>query len=108
MEEASSVDIRENRSVDGSEERTVEERVEEFQALAGGDSVRCNREGGDGLQGERESDSMMVGHSEQGNGECRVSTGHSEDKVELFPGPVGQWRGEECEVRCAEEVDEFR
>ena len=51
---------------------------------------------------------MVVGHSEPGKVERRGSTGLCEDKVELVPALVGQWRGGECEVRCGEEVDEFR
>ena len=33
----------------------------------GGDHIKCRGEGGGGLQGERESDSVMVRHSERGN-----------------------------------------
>ena len=36
------------------------------------------------------------------------STEHFGDKIELVPGPMGKWRGGECEVRCGEEVAEFR
>ena len=47
----------ENCSVDGSEERTVEERVggrEGFQVVAGDDRVRCRSEGDGGTsRGER-------------------------------------------------------
>ena len=47
--EASPVDIRENWSMDGSEERTAEERADGeggFQIVAGTDRVKCRSEGG--------------------------------------------------------------
>ena len=50
----------------------------------------------------------LVRHSEWANGEHRGPTAPCEDKVELFPGPVGQRRGGECEVKCREEVGEYR
>ena len=46
VEEASLLDIRANWSVDGSEERTVEERAEGFKTVVGGDHVKSVGKGG--------------------------------------------------------------
>ena len=56
------MDRRENCSGDGRGERTDEARVEgeRLQVTTGGDDMRTRGEGGGGLQGERESNKVMV------------------------------------------------
>ena len=82
-------------------------RREGFQFAAGIDHVRCRGEVGDGLQGERERDSLMVRHSEQGNS-VEVLQGLVKTRSSWFPARWMGGEGEESEVKCGEEVDELR
>ena len=87
VEEASSVDRRENCSGYGREERTVGKSRgrERAQVTVGGDGVRSRVEG--------------AGGTGSGLTECCGTAGPCEDKVQLVPGPVGGRRRVVCHLQ---------
>ena len=51
-------------------EQLKEQRERRISGCGGGDRVRCRAEESSGLQGEKESDKVAVGHSKQGIRKC--------------------------------------
>ena len=82
VEETSSVDIRENCYMDGSEERSAEERVEgerDFWLLQMAVQEVID------FMWRKKLTVVVVRHSELGNRECQNTTGTCEDRVKLVP-----------------------